>query len=101
MRHRIEQSTLLPEDVEARELLRFYVTTDNPMTTFTDKQLQNDRRTRISTALFEAGLLDSNYARNILAQVPLPKPPAPLMQISEAPAPMRRAKKVSIFAPKD
>uniref|UniRef100_A0A5K3EW67 CE152 n=1 Tax=Mesocestoides corti TaxID=53468 RepID=A0A5K3EW67_MESCO len=61
-RHRLEQTTLPEEQevVEARELLKFYVTIDNPITTFTDAQIQKDRRNRISTALFEAGLLGSN-----------------------------------------
>lgn len=89
----MEQSTILPDEVESRELLKFYMTNENPLTTFTDKQLQNDRRTRISTALFEAGLLDSQYARNILSDVPLNKPPAMLMQISQPNEPMRRLKK--------
>nr|CDS27912.1 coiled coil domain containing protein 148 [Hymenolepis microstoma] len=44
-----------------------------PITTFTDEQLLHDRRTRLAAALFEAGLLNTNYARNILEQVPLPR----------------------------
>ncbi|VDD81046.1 unnamed protein product [Mesocestoides corti] len=101
-RHRLEQTTLPEEQevVEARELLKFYVTIDNPITTFTDAQIQKDRRNRISTALFEAGLLGSNYARNLLAQVPPSKQQAPLLRVSEAEAPARRAKKCSVFSPK-
>ncbi len=67
---RLEQQVLMPEDVELHEVRRFYCTNENPMTTFTDKQLERDNRNRLSTALFEAGLLDTDYARNLIAQLP-------------------------------
>ncbi|VEL32582.1 unnamed protein product [Protopolystoma xenopodis] len=40
------------------------------LVTFSDAQLQTDRRQRISQALHSAGLLDSDYARQLLANVP-------------------------------
>lgn len=85
---------MLPEDVEKHELLNFYVTTDHPMNTFTDKQLHNDRRNRLSTALYEAGLLDSEYARNLLKSLPPPRPvPRMNMETTDSEHAPRRMKK--------
>ncbi|KAF7232985.1 hypothetical protein EG68_07034 [Paragonimus skrjabini miyazakii] len=44
------------------------------LTTFTDTKLYTDRRTRLTAALHSAGLLDSNYARALLATVPSDRP---------------------------
>ncbi|KAF5398659.1 hypothetical protein PHET_07902 [Paragonimus heterotremus] len=44
------------------------------LTTFSDTKLYTDRRTRLTAALHSAGLLDSNYARALLATVPSDRP---------------------------
>ncbi|VDL85320.1 unnamed protein product [Schistocephalus solidus] len=97
--HRLEQSHPLPEEMEGIELRRFYLTIDNPLNTFTDKQLQSDRRTRLSAALFDAGLLDSDYARDLLAQVPLERP-VRLEMMTSLEAEERRMKGTSKYAPR-
>ncbi|KAF6775167.1 hypothetical protein AHF37_05855 [Paragonimus kellicotti] len=44
------------------------------LTTFSDTKLYTDRRTRLTAALHSAGLLDSNYARALLATIPSDRP---------------------------
>ncbi|CDS37798.1 coiled coil domain containing protein 148 [Echinococcus multilocularis] len=67
-RHHLEASAIIKEEAEVPNVLNVSSNTDKPITTFTETQLQCDYRTRLSTALFEAGLLNTNYARNLLSQ---------------------------------
>lgn len=84
---------VIQEETEAQNSQNLSNLTAKTITTFTEDQLQRDRRTRLSTALFEAGLLNSNYARNLLAQVPLPRQPYSLLQASQTSAPGRPARR--------
>ncbi|THD24943.1 Coiled-coil domain-containing protein [Fasciola hepatica] len=45
-----------------------------PLNTFSDAQLYADRRTRLTAALHAAGVLDSNYARALLATISSTQP---------------------------
>lgn len=47
---------------------------DAPLNTFSDEQLYADRRTRLTAALHAAGVLDSNYARTLLATISASQP---------------------------
>ncbi|KAA0194598.1 hypothetical protein FBUS_02855 [Fasciolopsis buskii] len=66
-RHKI-QSEL---EVDRPQLAGRY---DAPLNTFSDEQLYADRRTRLTTALHAAGVLDSNYARALLATISASQP---------------------------
>ncbi|KAM7542962.1 hypothetical protein Aperf_G00000018540 [Anoplocephala perfoliata] len=92
-RHYLEASMIIQGEKETKSSLNLSNPTAKPITTFTEDQLQQDRRTRLSAALFEAGLLNSIYARNLLAQVPLPRQAPPLLQISQSLAPTRPARR--------
>ncbi|VDM35150.1 unnamed protein product [Hydatigera taeniaeformis] len=92
-RHRLESSVLRKERSQTQNLLKFSNTTLSSISTFTETQLQRDYRTRLSTALFEAGLLNTNYARNLLAQVPLIRPTPSLLQVSPFEPPPRPSRR--------
>ncbi|VUZ51294.1 unnamed protein product [Hymenolepis diminuta] len=79
----LEATVETQKESKARNSLNLSNLFEKPITTFTNEQLLHDRRTRITTALFEAGLLNTNYARNILEQVPRSRQPPLLLQVSQ------------------